>query len=82
MTKKDFTLIQDALNEAVKEIFKPGAMARKALDSTNISFLARQIENHVRAALANSFASRLPYTADDFDPTRFINHITTLRQGL
>ncbi len=86
MTKKDFTLIGDAVNAAIKRFFEH-KMLREDMDlacrATGVSFsnlhLATRIENELRAALADEFASRLAYTADDFNGERFRQGITVPR---
>ena len=75
MTKKDFTLITDAINAAIGRLLEPGSNLREALDKLD-PYIAGRAEDRIRFAFASEFASRLPYTSDGFDPERFKQSIT------
>ena len=68
LTKADFELVIDSINEAVETFMKwydkPHAIT------------ARAVEREVRRHLGKSFASRLKYTNDSFDGRRFEISVT------
>ena len=85
MTKKDFTLIQDAINASIREFFENKALrydldnavtVDKSLGLKDKLFLPRRIEIHMRIHLAKQFAERLRYTNDAFNADRFQLGIT------
>jgi len=75
MTKKDFTLITDAINSAIGRLLGLETALREGLDKLD-PYIAGRVELMVRSAFAIEFANRLPYTSDGFDPERFKQSIT------
>ena len=63
LTKADFELVIDSIDEAVNDFVK-------WYDKLNPSQV-KQVEWEIRKQLGNSFASRLKYTNDSFDGRRF-----------
>jgi hypothetical protein len=72
MSTADFELIQDSINEAVMEFVQHyaerGNQDRPTVSPTPSS---TWINSTLRQQLAKSFASRLKYTNDSFDSSRF-----------
>ena len=69
LTKADFELVIDSIDEAVKTFMK---WYDKKVDQTaSPAAWERQVEREIRRQLGKSFASRLKYTNDSFDGRRF-----------
>ena len=69
LTKADFELVIDSIDEAVKTFMK---WYDKKVDQTaSPAAWERQVEREIRRELGKSFASRLKYTNDSFDGRRF-----------
>ena len=74
LTKADFELVIDSIDEAVKTFMK---WYDKKPDSDSVcSLSARAVEREVRRQLGKSFSSRLKYTNDSFDGRRFEISVT------
>ena len=85
MTKKDFNLITDALVEGIVEScmdeFLEQRLADLLLQVTRggippHDFLAT-VRRVFTSHLGNSFAARLRYTSDSFDPVKFNGNLET-----
>jgi hypothetical protein len=59
MTKKDFVLIQDAINEGVKKFLTDPAVR-------NTEAASPMNERRLRLALSEKFADKLKYTNNEF----------------
>ena len=64
LTKADFELVIDSIDEAVETFMK-------WYDKPRAGRSTRAVEREVRRHLGKSFASRLKYTNDSFDGRRF-----------
>ena len=69
MTNKDFKLIEDAINEGVKNFMDHPVI--KEIDGAK----AAAIHRNIRVEIGKAFLSRLPYTCDFFDAAKFKNAI-------
>ena len=67
MSKAQFTLIEDAINEGVEKF-----VAHLKENSGHIP----NVEGWVRRFLGEAFANRLPYTNDGFDQQKFLKTVT------
>ena len=74
MTKKDFELIVDAINEGIIDTVNDPLIVRDLADTSDSlqkSYSKQRVGLILRTKLGESFAKRLKYTADGFDPARF-----------
>lgn len=65
-SKKDFLLLQDAINDALQMFYADPAIA-----SNRWPVVSAGVETRLRNALADSFNHKLKYTSDGFDPEQF-----------
>ena len=73
-TKKDFLLIQDAINDGIKRYFE-----NETVKTGDYKPCSQFMERVMRQSIAASFAERLKYTSDGFDEStikRSIVYIT------
>lgn len=70
MTKAQFTLIEDAINEGIESFFQDSRIEEKIKTSE-----LRWVERILRSTLADSFAHKLRYTNDGFDKAKFVTTI-------
>ena len=78
MSKAQFTLIEDAINEGVEKFvthFKE-RLSKNPTEAIATNGLIPNIEGWLRRFLGESFAKRLPYTNDGFDPQKFLKTVT------
>lgn len=73
MTKKDFMLIQDAVNEGIANFFNNSLAQHIPAERRSM------IEHQLRIQLANSFGNRLRYVNDSFDKNKFETEIIKTR---
>jgi hypothetical protein len=72
MSTADFELIKDSINEAVMEFVEYYAeRGNQDRPKVSPSPSATWVNGALRKQLAESFASRLKYTNDSFDSSRF-----------
>jgi len=77
MSKAQFTLIEDAINEGVEKFVTHLKEKYERPDPNPPSYLTiPSVEAYLRRFLGESFASRLPYTNDGFDPRKFLKTVT------
>lgn len=67
MSTADFELIKDSINEAVKNFVEQ----YEARDAKRLRETTMWVEARLRRELGESFSSRLKYTNDSFDASRF-----------
>lgn len=73
MTKKDFILIEDSIEEATEKFLHHLASAENLPDPTS------SMEKHLRIIFANVFVKYLRYTSDNFDGKEFAKNVTRSR---
>lgn len=84
MTKKDFNLITDALVEGIVESCMDEFLLHRVIDAINSGgkIQSQHVIDNVRrvftSQLGNSFAARLRYTNDSFDPVKFNGNLDVL----
>lgn len=76
MTKAQFTLIEDAVNEGIEKYLE--FIDERGFWSKTESPSRATLERMLRKYLADAFASRLRYTNDNFDSNKFRRAITKI----
>ena len=70
-TKKDFLLLEDAVNDGLRRFFNMPGLTR----SINPDALPG-VERMLRIGMADALAEKLKYTSDGFDAAKFKRSIT------
>ena len=76
MTKKEFLLIEDAVNEGVEEFFKSLTTLKG-----NYPTYSETTETMLRKALAFALSKRLCYASNSFDEVKFRQAILKLNRA-
>jgi hypothetical protein len=81
MTKKEFLLLQDAVNTAVDGFLNDSRLVERGTDGNPTHQLATSAttERVLRENLAVALSAKLKYTNDGFQPEEFSRAITTVR---
>jgi hypothetical protein len=77
MTKKDFELIVDSIQEGVDDAIE-FLIKYQSKDGTQILTTEENLKRRLKKSLAHSFGDRLVYTSDGFDKTRFQSRVETV----
>jgi hypothetical protein len=88
LTKKDFSLLQDAINEGVRSLFNdptlsphPGKQASQpeavgqSPAALPVPLMSRNAERAIRQHISDALCNRLKYTSDTFDAEKFKDKI-------
>jgi len=70
-TKKDFLLLEDAINDGIERFYSLRGIRENHYKLTDVG-----AENNLRHCLATAMAEKLKYTSDGFDAEKFKRSIT------